>query len=186
MRAAHIGPASLVAFAIWGALTHGVLFGAIALCCAALACLPSVFARRWALPRSFAFGWMGLLIAHVALGMGQSLYQCSAVYDKFMHFLAFAWVARMMFEVIGGWEGANRVRVPAKSALILLLALGLGACWELFEFAVDQLGLFVAQPGLYDTMMDFVCDGMGALSVVVGRALVSSDREPVRARPNLL
>jgi hypothetical protein len=46
--------------------------------------------------------------------------------------------------------------------LLALGALGLGALWELFEFAADATGLVTAQRGLADTMLDLGADAAGA------------------------
>jgi uncharacterized membrane protein YjdF len=53
-------------------------------------------------------------------------------------------------------------------------ALSIGAIWELFEFAMDQLfGMTMQKPtlgdpsGLTDTMLDLLVDALGALFVAV-------------------
>jgi len=178
---AALAPAVLLGLTVWGAFAHGGLFATISLCCMLLACLPGVVSRRWVMPPSFVSGWQGLLVAHVALGMGLNLYECSASYDKVVHFFAFFWTAQVVFEGIERWEHHNRVLVPWRSVVVMLLGLGVGACWELFEFTIDQLGLFVAQKGLQDTMLDFVCDGMGLLALIGYRATVPRAVHPIRS-----
>jgi len=170
---ARMGQVGLLALTLWGALFRGPLFGGIALTCLGLAFGPELVSRSRSLPSGVAPGWVALLLAHVALGMGLELYQTSALYDKVVHFLAFAWVGWLLSSEVERWSRANRVRLPARSWLIGLAALGLGACWELLEFGVDQLGVVVCQPSLEDTMLDFICDGAGALAAIGGRALVA-------------
>lgn len=46
-------------------------------------------------------------------------------------------------------------------ALVLGISISLGTVWELFEFMVDQTGLFYAQRGLQDTMLDLVANFSG-------------------------
>ena len=47
-----------------------------------------------------------------------------------------------------------------------MFALGMGAIWEIFEFAVDQaFGTNMQKSGLVDTMWDLIVDGLGALTI---------------------
>lgn len=47
-----------------------------------------------------------------------------------------------------------------------LFALGLGALWEIFEFAMDSMfGLTMQKSGLVDTMWDLIVDAAGALTI---------------------
>ena len=39
--------------------------------------------------------------------------------------------------------------------------------WELFEFTIDRTGLFYAQRGLIDTMLDLLADAGGAVMTVL-------------------
>jgi hypothetical protein len=49
-----------------------------------------------------------------------------------------------------------------------MFAMGLGAVWEIFEFAMDQgFGLNMQKSGLVDTMWDLIVDGVGALIISV-------------------
>ncbi len=49
-----------------------------------------------------------------------------------------------------------------------LFAMGMGAIWEIFEFAMDQLfGMNMQKSGLEDTMWDLIVDGIGALVISV-------------------
>ena len=60
-----------------------------------------------------------------------------------------------------------------------LFAMGMGAIWEIFEFAMDQLfGMNMQKSGLVDTMWDFIVDGIGALiiSILGWGYLNTSDR----------
>jgi hypothetical protein len=47
-----------------------------------------------------------------------------------------------------------------------MFALGLGALWEIFEFAMDGFfGLNMQKSGLVDTMWDLIVDALGALTI---------------------
>jgi len=67
-----------------------------------------------------------------------------------------------------GVEAADRGRIELPAPLLWLLAIGivmsLGTLWEVFEFAIDRTGLFQAQRGLTDTMLDLIADMLGALA----------------------
>jgi hypothetical protein len=49
-----------------------------------------------------------------------------------------------------------------------MFALGLGALWEIFEFAMDSIfGLNMQKSGLVDTMWDLIVDTVGALIIAL-------------------
>lgn len=160
-----VGQLALGGLTAWGFATQGGLFGGIAAICLALSFLPELVERRVQLPACLAPGWAALLVAHVALGMGLDLYATSTTYDKVVHVLAFVWIAVCLSQKLAMWE-AEAVPVPGRAAVVLLAAMGLGASWELVEFAIDLGGVVVTQPSLRDTMLDLVCDGVGAALVL--------------------
>lgn len=57
-----------------------------------------------------------------------------------------------------------------------MFAVGLGAIWEIFEFAVDGLfGMNMQKSGLRDTMWDLIVDAVGALMIsVLGFGYISN------------
>ena len=61
-----------------------------------------------------------------------------------------------------------------------MFAMGFGAIWEIFEFAMDELfGLNMQKSGLQDTMWDLIVDAIGAISIsILGyRYLLTTDRD---------
>ncbi|MCB1671780.1 MAG: hypothetical protein R3F41_12865 [Gammaproteobacteria bacterium] len=49
-----------------------------------------------------------------------------------------------------------------------MFAMGVGALWEIFEFAMDQsFGLTMQKSGLVDTMWDLIVDGIGAATIAI-------------------
>jgi hypothetical protein len=49
-----------------------------------------------------------------------------------------------------------------------MFALGMGAIWEIMEFAIDQtFGTTMQKSGLVDTMWDLIVDGLGALTISI-------------------
>jgi hypothetical protein len=126
---------------------QGPVAGGIALACLALASLAAKLERRT------CELVVAALAAHVVLGMAGGLYERSAVYDKVAHAAVCFGLVRVLPRAGPRW-------------LAPLAALGLGALWELFEFAADATGLVVAQRGLVDTMLDLAADAAGALAAV--------------------
>jgi hypothetical protein len=144
---------------------QGTVAGGIALACIGLAALASRLERRvqeWA---------VAALAAHVVLGMAGGLYERSALYDKLVHAAIGFGLARLLARTL-----------PSGPAwLAPLAALGIGALWELFEFAADATGLVAAQRGLADTMLDLAAGAAGALAAAA--LLRATLRECARSSP---
>jgi hypothetical protein len=126
---------------------QGAVPGGIALACLALASLAARLERR-ACELAVA-----ALAAHVVLGMAGGWYERSAVYDKLVHAAVCFGLVRVLPRAGPRW-------------LAPLAVLGLGALFELFEFAADATGLVAAQRGLADTMLDLAADAAGAFTAV--------------------
>lgn len=164
-------PSSPLLLATVGALflapVQGQVFMVVSTMSLASALMVLLWAGRRPDRQGVAHGWALLVSAHVLLGMGLGLYESSMLYDKLVHVAAFAWVAACVLP---------RTSSPVMTALA---ATGLGAGWELFEFMADQGGWFVAQKGLDDTMLDLLCDALGAsIGVAMPRDRVAA-RVPV-------
>lgn len=62
------------------------------------------------------------------------------------------------------------------SVFAFAFALAIGALWEIFEFAMDQLfGFNMQRSGLIDTMADLIVDSIGALLAAVASFAYLSD-----------
>ncbi len=140
-----------------------------------LTLLPARLVRESALRGATAAVLALLLAAHVVLGMHGGLYETSAVYDKAMHALGSAAVAALAAFALRGYCARRRIDLPTMPVCLLVLGatLSAGTLWEMFEFAIDRTGLFRAQRGLQDTMLDLVANGLGAVLVVA--VLTSAD-----------
>ncbi len=110
-----------------------------------------------------------LLGAHVLLGMLLGLYDSSLGYDKFMHVIGSSAVAFVAATALRAHVEERSVHLsrPLIAIGIFAVTLSAGALWEIFEFAVDLTGLFFAQRGLRDTMIDLIADCIGALIALV-------------------
>ena len=109
-----------------------------------------------------------LLCAHIVFGMYCDFYEISVVYDKFMHLIGMAALTGLV--LVATVKYYKRVELRLPQALLLILVLGIavsaGTLWEVFEFAMDHTGLFYAQRGLQDTMLDLIADTTGALTTL--------------------
>ena len=119
-----------------------------------------------------------LLAAHVVFGMLFGLYESSTRYDKVMHLGGSGAVAALLVAMTWEYLGRRFVVLPAIFVSVVAFAgtLTNGALWEIFEFAIDQTGLFTAQRSLSDTMIDLLADALGALIALAAYAAADSLR----------
>jgi len=85
----------------------------------------------------------------------------------------------LLVHVLNEKEDLDLHMKPVFVALFaFVFALGLGALWEIFEFAIDStFGLNMQKSGLVDTMWDLIVDAMGALVIaLLGFAYLSRAR----------
>ncbi len=135
--------------------------------------------------------FLWLLTADATLGRLCGLYESSGWFDKGQHLGNSVLLGLMLFLGSDSLRRAGRLRLPARlnAGALILLVLGLGALWEIAEYAADQVFQRGAQgsPGvrpLDDTMWDLILDGAGgALGALLGpRALgrLARQRHPRR------
>lgn len=76
------------------------------------------------------------------------------------------------------FEGDRFAAPPGAIAFLsFCVALAIGAVWEIFEFAMDQLfGLNMQKSGLVDTMWDLIVDALGALFAAISGHLYLKSR----------
>jgi hypothetical protein len=144
---------------------QGAVAGGVALACVALGGLAARLERR---AQELV---LAALAAHVVLGMAGGLYERSALYDKAAHAAVSFGLTRVLARSLptgSGWAAP-------------LAALGLGAGFELFEFAADATGLVAAQRGLADTMLDLAADAAGCFAAAA--TLRATLRECARSFP---
>ena len=140
----------------------------VALAALALTILPGLIVRDKPLRDAVSWVTAVLLAAHVVFGMQAELYETSALYDKAMHVLGSAAVAGLLLFAVYRYCSHHLIELPLAFTVTIVLAgtLSAGTLWELFEFAVDRTGLFYAQRGLFDTMIDLLADAIGAILMV--------------------
>ena len=78
-------------------------------------------------------------------------------------------VGFLLVHVLNEKEDLELHMKPGFVALFaFVFALGLGALWEIFEFAMDNIfGVNMQKSGLVDTMWDLIVDAVGALVIAV-------------------
>ncbi|MDH3694618.1 MAG: hypothetical protein OER96_08625 [Gammaproteobacteria bacterium] len=134
----------------------------------ALTYVPSLLIRNRMLQTATNISVSMLLAAHVVLGMQYGLYETSAIYDKWLHVIGSGAITALV--IVAVLQYCTRIRLELPVALFVILVLGatisMGTLWEVFEFSVDRTGLFQAQRGLSDTMLDLIADTIGVLGTL--------------------
>ncbi|MBC7461634.1 MAG: hypothetical protein H7287_09765 [Thermoleophilia bacterium] len=142
-----------------------------------LTLLPAIHARNLdaGIPIELELAVLWLMVTDMTLGNSIGLYRL-AWYDKTLHLSSSMLIATIGFLAIYLLHLTQNTRFhPWLDGLaILLVTLGVGALWEIAEFAVDRLfGLRTqGSPNLdaiTDTMFDLILDGIGGvLGAVLG------------------
>jgi len=147
-----------------------------------LTLLPLGFANRFnfKLPAEFGVAISIFLFATLFLGEVGDFYNRYWWWDVALHTgsaIGFGLIGFILIFMI--FEG-NRVAAPpiAIAAFSFAFALSIGAMWEVFEFAMDQIfGLNMQKSGLHDTMWDLIVDMFGAgLGAMAGYAYLKRRR----------
>jgi len=169
-------------------LTTGAIFlargewimGAFCAIAVVVAIIPTLAVRTphltWPVEVEVALLW--LLMCHLVLGILFDLYNRIVWFDKVLHLgdsVVIGFVAFMA--VYAAHVLRNGRRRPVLDGVAILIAtLGLGALWEIGEFAADQLfgrhtqGSPLMSP-LVDTMWDLILDGSGGVIAAILGAL---------------
>lgn len=138
-----------------------------------LSLLPLALAHRLSvrLPTSFLLFMTIFVFASIFLGEAFDFYDRVWWWDLALH-----GSAAIGFGVLGFlfvfmlFEGDRFAAPPASLAFITFcVAMTLGAAWEVFEFAMDEVfGLTMQKSGLRDTMGDLIVNGLGAILASFG------------------
>jgi hypothetical protein len=145
-----------------------------------VAIIPTLAVRTpnltWPVEVEVALLW--LLMCHLVLGNLFNLYDRLVWFDKVLHLgdsIVIGFVAFMAVYAAHVLRDGRRHPV-LDGVAILIATLGLGALWEIGEFAADQLlgrhtqGSPIMSP-LVDTMWDLILDGSGGVIAAVLGAL---------------
>lgn len=149
------------------------LFGVAAV---GLAFVPVMVARshRACLPAGLELSLLWLVLTDLTIGRLCGVYELLPWYDKALHLSDTFLIAMIAFMVVYllHFIGHSRRNPWIDGIIIFLIALGLGAVWELGEYLVDRV-LGRATQGspqmapFSDTMFDLALDGVGGLLAAI-------------------
>lgn len=110
------------------------------------------------------------LVTDMTVGRVLDLYEAGILYDKLIHFGNSGLFAIVSFLGVYTLEMTRKIQTGSVINVvgIFLITLGIGALWEILEFASDALFARGAQGApsmspLDDTMWDLIVDGAGGL-----------------------
>jgi hypothetical protein len=158
----------LLGAAVFGIVTRNWNMVFLAGVVTVLTLLPFIF-ESWAnlrLPKSFIGAVVIFIVGTIFLGEVGDFYERFWWWDIVMHTgsaIGFAMIGTVLMLVFV--RGERFVAPPLLCALMAFsFAMSIGAVWEIFEFAMDQLfGFNMQKSGLMDTMTDLIVDSVGAL-----------------------
>jgi len=132
-----------------------------------LTLLPAIFSNRFhiQLPQSFLAAISLFLFATLFLGEIFDFYNKFWWWDVLLHGSSAVGFGIVGFLFVFYLFQGDRYDAPpwALAVIAFCVALSIGALWEIFEFAMDQIfGLNMQKSGLVDTMWDLLVDTIGA------------------------
>jgi len=144
--------------------------------------LPSFIERKWKfdIPSTMHVIFILFIFAGVFLGEFRRFHFYVSNFDKWLHIVSGGALAAISFSLVSLLEKREIVKMnPLFIALFSFsFALMVGVLWEIYEFTWDyhldfnmqkyatETGvLLVGREALYDTMMDFIADSIGAFGV---------------------
>jgi len=170
--------AAILVTAIVAVIRGDVLYGIYCLAALGLTTLIATLTERAAVrsPVAIDVVLLVLMVSDMTLGNTVGLYLSWPWYDKVLHFGSSILIGLLGFLAIYIAHVTGRLRFHRwlDGIAILLVTLGLGAIWEICEYAVDTtLGRATqGAPGLAaldDTMIDLMLDAIGAVvAAIVG------------------
>lgn len=144
------------------------------MCAAVIAVLvaPPLLARtsRANMPVEVELAALWAAVSDMTLGRLAGLYVNTVWFDKLLHFGNSLLIGLLAFLIVYALQFTGRLRTSTvvNGLVILLLSLGIGAVWEIAEYAADLAFQEGAQGSptlapLDDTMWDLILDGSGGL-----------------------
>lgn len=163
-----------------------------ALCAVVIAVLvaPPLLARTSLgnLPVELELAALWGAVGDMTLGRLLGLYSGTVWFDKVLHFGNSLLIGLLAFLIVYALQLTGRLSTSAvaNAVAIVLLALGVGALWEIVEYGADALfregaqGSPVMAP-LDDTMWDLILDGAGgAVGGTLGAAYIRFSQRTAR------
>jgi hypothetical protein len=182
---------AILATAIAEIAAGDVFYGVFCLVALGITLVPCVLARRLdtGIPLELELVLLWLMVTDMTLGNWFGLYARIPWYDKALHLSSSTLVGVIGFLTVYVVHLTGRTRFhPWLDGLaILLVTLGVGAVWEIGEYAVDRLLGRATQSApsftaLDDTMIDLILDALGGVLGALGGARYIRSSQRSRAR----
>lgn len=136
--------------------------------------LPLMLGRRFAVKIPPEFEVLAVVFVYASLFLGEvhGYYVRFWWWDAILHVgsgFLLGILGFLLVYVLNEHENVDLHMRPRFVALFaFMFAVGIGALWEIFEFAMDQVfGLNMQKSGLIDTMWDLIVDTAGAALIAV-------------------
>lgn len=136
--------------------------------------LPMVLGNRFKVRIPHEFESLAVVFVYLSLFLGevQGYYVRFWWWDLVLHLgsgFLLGILGFLLVYVLNEKEDVELDLHPKFIALFaFMFAMGMGAIWEIFEFAMDQIfGMNMQKSGLNDTMWDLIVDGIGAFIISV-------------------
>lgn len=147
------------------ATTLGIVFVAL---------LPALLGRRFNLNMPAGFELLAILFVFGSLFLGEvhGYYTRFWWWDALLHtgsaFLLGILGFMLVYLINQKQLGATTLKPSFMALFSFSFAVSLGALWEIFEFAMDQIfGMNMQKSGLVDTMWDLIVDVVGAAIIAI-------------------
>lgn len=140
----------------------------------AVTLFPAILTRNYhiRLPNEFELFLTIFIYGTLFLGEVKSFYTLFWWWDILLHALSGIAIGFIGFLILYSLYRDSRISASAFSIAVFSFSfsLALGALWEIFEFAMDNIfGLNMQRSGLNDTMWDLIVDSLGAfLTAAIG------------------
>lgn len=134
----------------------------------ALSLAPPLLAQRWSLtlPKTFLLATTLFIVGSTFLGEAFDFYERVWWWDLFLHGFAAVGFGLFGFLFVFMLFEGDRFAAPslAIAYISFCVSMMVGACWEIFEYGMDQVfGMNMQKSGLDDTMGDLIINFVGAV-----------------------
>lgn len=136
--------------------------------------LPEILGQRFQVKIPHEFETLAVVFVYLSLFLGevQGYYVRFWWWDIVLHAGSGFLLGVLGFLLVYVLNAKEDVELNLEAKFIsffaFFFAMGMGAIWEIFEFAMDQLfGMNMQKSGIEDTMWDLIVDGIGALIISI-------------------
>lgn len=163
--------------ALWGQRWFTAFLSAMII---AITFFPVLFERRFQIhiPPELQLAAIAFVFASLFLGEIHDYYNRFWWWDMALHTMSGFLLGILGFLLVHIMNETEKIQVHMNPGFVaffaFMFALGVGALWEIFEFAMDSVfGMNMQKPmlgdpsGLTDTMWDLIVDSIGALVIAI-------------------